>query len=134
MTMVTHNENQTVTVPRLLLRQLCRLLLRLLAACPPASFAACSSASFAACSSAFFLALLGVGLQQGREQDCEPQQQPTQREQESRTDLRAGPALEEPLDLCEGQATNAAEHRVSKCSRKASQEKQPAHQRPADLP
>ena len=25
MTMVTHNENQTVTVPRLLLRQLCRL-------------------------------------------------------------------------------------------------------------
>ena len=78
MTMVTHNENQTVTVPRLLLRQLCRLLLRLLAACPPASFAACCSASFAACSSAFFLALLGVGLQQGREQDCEPQQQPTQ--------------------------------------------------------
>ena len=74
MTMVTHNENQTVTVPRLLLRQLCRLLLRLLAACPPASFAACSSASFAACSSASFLAkLLGVGLQQGREQDCEPQ-------------------------------------------------------------
>ena len=52
-----------------------------------------------------------------------------QRNASKKAELTFVPALEEPLDLCEGQATNAAEHRVSKCSRKASQEKQPAHQR-----
>ena len=107
MTMVTHNENQTVTVPRLLLRQLCRLLLRLLAACSPASLPPAPPPPLPPASLPPSLRFLELACSKGGSKTASHNN--NQRNASKKAELTFVPALEEPLDLCEGQATNAAE-------------------------
>ena len=88
MTMVTHNENQTVTVPRLLLHQLCRLLLRLLAACSPASLPPAPPPPLPPVPLPPSLRFLELACSKSENKNGEPQLEPTQTAHESWTDLR----------------------------------------------
>ena len=107
MTMVTHNENQTVTVPRLLLHQLCRLLLRLLAACSPASLPPAPPPPLPPVPLPPSLRFLELACSKGGSKTASHNN--NQRNASKKAELTFVPALEEPLELCEGQATNAAE-------------------------
>ena len=90
MTMVTHNENQTVTVPRLLLHQLCRLLLRLLAACSPASLPPAPPPTLPPVPLPPSLRFLELACSKGGSKTVSHNNnQRNAAEQESRTDLRA---------------------------------------------